>query len=717
MYAIETTPHSGYYRIIGYPRGEEGPGGDGPSDGDWLLSIAPRATRQYGMAGPVHAWLHDERGDLHIFHAPARRLVATLPLGGAQDSLSCKIRASHDGAKLYALVREARDLRTLKIVDVEAGEIESVQEGFPGGWRIGPVERPDGKLLIEVTTRRDNTSVQGLVLFDPKSGERDYSLVEVSNGALGFEHPSPDGRYWIKYDPTSLPTLDIAEGSGRFLPWGAKQRYYGVSVQLWEAFPLRFVRRIAVAWLRSDELPDETGFVYGKRGVDSAGARKEVWDAIAETTERVNAEPNEPVPRSAFPAPFSSDDRKWKDIEQNWHAVLRGWASMQGWQSDSTAFWVRTNGFLSCIGVDGKISPRLYTARKGMAGGTWLPYAASWRDVVPLDGRKARAVYADGIALFDGAPSDAPHRWSEIPTSRDAWVALDNSETLAISRRVQAIKDEQKKIYIPLAAWTEKACIAAIEALTAKIVDDFAERAVDDEWQAVFTMGTQRFGEDVFFAVVREHFPRAAPAIRALIERYADANTGRHELFWKGEEGIAIFAHAVLALGQLDAGALSTLHRYGYLVDAEHEHFFVDTTLPALIRAHGWTDTMLDFFVWVMLRNFYNSLQDYNMVWSSWGFGDAVISRYTPQAFAARVFAEIDALKFPSDDPARYGHTGMDQLAKQISTPQEPWVVAFFRELERMAKSRETESAGQCRIRANAPLPRLSATSRAVSVR
>ena len=26
MYAIETTPHSGYYRVIGYPRGEEGSG-------------------------------------------------------------------------------------------------------------------------------------------------------------------------------------------------------------------------------------------------------------------------------------------------------------------------------------------------------------------------------------------------------------------------------------------------------------------------------------------------------------------------------------------------------------------------------------------------------------------------------------------------------------------------------------------------------------------
>ena len=51
MYAIETTAHSGYYRIIGYPRGEDGPGEDGPGGGDWLLSLAPRATRQYGMAG------------------------------------------------------------------------------------------------------------------------------------------------------------------------------------------------------------------------------------------------------------------------------------------------------------------------------------------------------------------------------------------------------------------------------------------------------------------------------------------------------------------------------------------------------------------------------------------------------------------------------------------------------------------------------------------
>jgi len=57
---------------------------------------------------------------------------------------------------------------------------------------------------------------------------------------------------------------------------------------------------------------------------------------------------------------------------------------------------------LSCVGIDGTVSPRLYTERRGLQERTWLPCAAPFKEVVPLAGRQAREIYADGEALFDG---------------------------------------------------------------------------------------------------------------------------------------------------------------------------------------------------------------------------------------------------------------------------------------------------------------------------
>ena len=266
------------------------------------------------------------------------------------------------------------------------------------------------------------------------------------------------------------------------------------------------------------------------------------------------------------------------------------------------------------------------------------------------------------------------------------------------------IKKSSKKIVIPLASWSEADCITAIDELTAKVGEGVARCDTVDELRALFVRGSESFDEQTFFTAVGKRFPGAAPAIRRLIGAYADAADTRYRaLFWNAEEGIGIFGHAVLALGVLDHSALQTIRRYGYHVDGEHERFFARETVPAIVRAHGWSDNVIEFVAWVVAHGFDNSLTNYSEVWSGWGWRDAVVRRYRPEAFAQRVAAEIAAIELwrksyrkpRARGPMRYGSTGTDQLARDLPQPHEPWVEAFFLELERIARGKQEDAAGR----------------------
>jgi hypothetical protein len=223
--------------------------------------------------------------------------------------------------------------------------------------------------------------------------------------------------------------------------------------------------------------------------------------------------------------------------------------------------------------------------------------------------------------------------------------------------------------------------VAAIDALTKEVNKEFSRRAVDHEIRVVFASGDGDVTEEQFFSEVETRFPGAAAAIQRLIDRYCEV--ANEYLFSRGEEGIGIFAAAVKALGVVDAAALPTLQRYGVFVDAEHEYYFAGTTVPAVIKAHGWTDAVVDFVFWVLVRNYYNTLQHYGKVWAEWGLRDAVVSR-EPRAFARHLAAQLAEMIRMKDDPGRYGTGGLDQLARDIPQPHEPWAAVFFGELERI---------------------------------
>ena len=663
-----------YLRVAGY------------SDGtDWWIAMpdAHNYQRWCGLAGPEHVWYGGRDGRLHILHAPSRRRVATLQPEGFSpiQNAPAPLRASRDGRRLYYLQwlgPSAHGMGRLHVIDISTGAVVAVHGPIPAQFTLQTAERPDGRLLIP-------TIRQSLVLLDPATGDWTESAVPDAPGAGNFwSGSSPDGRYWVRLDPAALPVHQLTPGFLERLRGETKtERRYGLTLQIWEAFPLRFLTKTVAAWLTVKEMPDEGRLAPAKQK-PALPSRTVLWDAVA-ALRATDAGPSaSPPPRSAYPPALAADPAAWEVVEKNLK-TLESWIRLAGWQPDGEAFWASTNGFLTCVGVDGTVSPRLYTERWGLESGTVLPVAARWQQVVPLERRTARVIYSFGSAIFDGAPSARPYVPHAIPSARDRWQpAADDPaarDRAAATKRLEVLRDERRRIVIPFAGWTESGVVAAIDALTMEINEDLPRRAVDSEIRVVFASDAGDVSEEQFFAEVEARFPGAAPAIRRLVDRYCEAAKGHDPLFSQGDEGIGIFATGVRTLGVLDRSALPTLQRYGVFVDPEHEYYFAGTTVPAVIKAHGWTDDVVEFVFWVLVWNYYNTLHDYGEVWGAWGLRDAVVGR-EPRAFARHLAGTLSEAIRMKDDPGRYGTGGLDQLAKQIPQPHEPWAAAFFDELE-----------------------------------
>ena len=665
-----------YLRVAGYPDGS-----------DWWMPLPHgRAEFSYGVAGSTHAWYSERGGRVYILDALSRRQLAKVQLEGYSPTggvLTPPLTVSRDGRRLYALQWPSaigQDQGRVHVIDVSAGAVVAVHGPLPARLAGRPLERPDGRLLLP-------TSRQSLVLLDLTTGEWSESAVPGPPGAGNFwTNGSPDGRYWIRFDPAALPVHETAPSFLERLRGEKKtERRYGLTLQIWEAFPLRFLRKTVAAWLTIKEMPNETGPARARQSPPVLPSRSAIWDAVAAARAAGTGPFDPPPPRSVYPPALAAHDAAWEAVEKNLTS-LQGWIRFAAWQPDGDAFWVSTNGFLSCVGVDGAVSPRLYTERFGLESGTWLPVAARWREVEPLAKRTARVVYQSGSATFDGAPNANPYTPYGIPSTRDRWQPSDAvARERAAYKRLEALREERRRVVIPFDGWSEAGCVAAIDALTKEVNEDFPRRAVNHEMRIVFASANGEVGEERFFSEVPARFPGVTPAIRRLIDRYCDVAERNDYLFSRGDEGIGIFAWAVKSLGVLDRSALPTLRRYGVFVDVEHEYYFAGTTVPAVIKAHGWTDDVVDFVFWVLAWNYYNTLDHYGQVWSAWGLRDAVVQR-EPRALARHVAADLAEAIRMKDDPGRYGIGGLDKLAKEIPQPHEPWAVEFFDELERMAQ-------------------------------
>ena len=504
--------------------------------------------------------------------------------------------------------------------------------------------------------------------------------------------PSPDGRHAVRKDVTRVAFDDVAilgtapQPRGRFgraktTPLAVERRY-GLTYQVWELDPLRFVGRLVVAWLSVEDMPDSMGYFRGLDRGQALAQRQAYWDAIAGTLLEQGGGPEDDLPPStAYPAWFQADDRLFSAAMADLDSLAERWADFAAWQPDGAAFWVRTNGFFTCVGLDGSGSPRLWLERKGLMADSWVPCAQYSHHFEALPGRQGRETFDDGAAILDGSPSLEVMQRAVIPIGQDGWVpaAATTPDSVETGEAAAGATSGQRtnRITVAVPSWTVAGITEAVDELAAEMTADLAGRAEDDTIELRFAVEGALLPEDEFFDRVGLEHPDALPSLGRLVEAATDAMSRSTFLYSDSARGVGLLSRAVRWLGVLDTRTLPTVMGYGRVVDAEHEHTFVGETVPGIVRVHGWTDETIDFAFWVLIRNFLNGLQDFDEVWSGWHLHGAVLQR-DPVALARRV-VELNREAITTGRYQVQGRPGgLEQLARDIATPHEPWAVAFF---------------------------------------
>ncbi len=638
----------------------------GYADGSHWTFRSPGCEFGLGVSGQ-RIWAYGMSGRLSIYDAVNRREVDRFnfkpfdyptPFGWSV--------ASHDGRCVNLVERIGEKWHTgtaqpvrLRVIDLYDCRI--IAEHIIRS-ELSPANlaaRHDGKLVWQ--WYETNRLVQTLV--DPMSGHQDVAVVattrehDVAN--YRFLSISPDGRYWVRPDRRQIEVLETA-GSGFS---SAAEPLYGLGMELWEGFPLRFVRRLPVLQLRESVMIKR---LFYKEEDQPAG--KALLQQLIRLQAHYNLQPGAELPEEAFASPDSR--KQMKDLLYKLYSDL-----FQGfyWQADSTAFWTYHGGDYICVGVDGSVSPRINSERvrrNQCSPSVWQKLA--------LPGRRLLAEHETGRMILDGTAS-AQKVYGErmIGIDADHWVAFPRSWHQVQREDAARFVRHENRISVAMGSMADAEIVTAIEKLTRKLTPERQKLERDGELLIRFRLNGEMVPELEFFERLKNPSPAVLSALHRLVAHYAALadKTGQFD-FAVGEEGIGLLATAVKTLGVHDHGAMAAICAYGAQVDGEHEYTFAGETLPAIIEAHGWTDQVVALIFAAMDFSFYNTVSD-ETVWNDWGLKAAVQAR-DPIATAHMVVSSISNVGRSS--------VGRGRLAQWAGILRrlgpDPWIDAFADELD-----------------------------------
>lgn len=598
----------------------------------------------------------------------------------------------------------------------------------------------EGSLIVERMLKFDDVSYTELTLVDPISGEMQTSRTILPRSAntmtfCRFFTSSPCGKFWLRLDHTHFPMVERSAAPG-----GAPRKYYGLTVQVWSAFPLRFERRIVVAWLKAEDLPDKTSLLpsetlreFNKRinrqeqhrkwaansqlvnrsGEDaeasanhagrdeelraifaaSAPERDRIYSCISEALHQPDAEPDAPYPtREAFGEAVHNDalwDAVTKNLETLFQDSLR---KIVGWDGEE-AIWFDRVGHLICAGMDGSVSPQIWFARAGLRMGMVLPFAYLPGRLEVLPGRRLLAVqqpfkssgHGFGCLIVDGTPLEPRYEPLCVPRDADGWQGGDAIPLRWLNedgdfKAVEKYRKTRSTVTIPLASLDAAGRTAAIEAYRNLLQPAFFGRARDSAIKVSFRSVDQLIPEYRFFMDLGpQDRDWAVGPLRALIARYAQLKSKTRDTTYQDidePECGSLLAQAALRLGEMDESALPILIAYGESIDGGHEYFFAGDTMPAVVKAHGWTQEVMAFVSWTLAFNFYNTYDCPTTIWRQIGLGNA-LKEYTAPAAAAFIHNRLS----PLVEAGRLEWRAFVILRDRLGDGMDSWERAFFSRL------------------------------------
>ncbi len=545
----------------------------------WIINAGYRT----GLFGPEKArfWQLLKDGTFRLGDPATRTFFASLRIGlGKPEQLhvfageSCVWIVPYDAAQGDAVVF---DLNSASII-ARIPKLSCRQ------YSLGRVN-PEGALIIQGSRRVNDGLYSELTYADPVSSEVRTSQVVCPKlpdtyVSLDFFQASPSGRYWLRLDHTHFPVVEHSE-----TPSAPPRRYYGLTVQVWSAFPLTFERRMVVAWLKAEDLPDEThifksdgltalkkqlnseqlasavsppptalGRLFGRKGVSapasdpdqryravlaaSAPQRDRVYTAISHALHRPDADPQAAFPgREAF-GEAAHDDDLWQAVTKNLAELFRhALDNAEGWDGDD-AIWFNRLGHLICVGMDGTVSPQIWFERAGLQH-MMRPFPNLPGKLEVVTGRKLRAVQMPrqtiaslpeiegGCLIVDGVSAEQRYEPVRISKYADGWQGPQSIPARwfnedADRKAVDEYRKTRSTITIPVEDLDPAGRIAAINAYRDLLDFSFFERADNSSIKVRFKVGKKLVPEHEFFSELKpDDRDWAVAPLRALITRYA----------------------------------------------------------------------------------------------------------------------------------------------------------------------------------------------------
>lgn len=677
---------------------------------EWFLSTGKGRPPKVGVCHDDAFFCYNDQGFLEIFSHAAEARISRTFVGHSyrrtytDSPLENWIELSPDRKNILIFQESEKPFaRKLTVFDIAKGQIVAFHDNLPAGSIWDSKVDPDGNIITSVrgvfdgdipTRKRLDQGGEikmGLMKIHPQKGITDLEVIPAPDWA-SFSSPSPTGRYWLNSDPTSLPMRTFERPVEKRKLFGKKVEqkvYFASSIQLWQSFPLKFIRTIKIGWCERSRMSDSgrQGSTASKReALGLPPAQGEMFERLSVLLKDSSLGPLETLSHDVIQNEFQD---VWNEVESYVHPCpILNYSGR--YKNRSTGFrkfhWIGDTGFYngtSFVHIDDKMSPELF-----LAEALEDPKASPWSQTLKAQNLK---YLDDGLLRINCYDSDA------FVTVDPRQMALDlplkKIEESDIIRRgiLNKIKQEDRSakakkfltermtLTVPLNSLQPEDCALAISHLTEQLDQDLASRAFEQSIKIVFKQGMKIIGEIPFFEHVLKNCPNAVPNLRALIRKH-HAVTGRWDhLYSYNSDGREFLGAAARALGCLDPNSMDEMRLFAERIDPSHQYEFCATTLPAIVKTHGHSIEVMGLLIWVMLFRNGNAVAP-EVVWDKFGLRDGLKSQLSFEDAVALFRKVLTSEATGSLDQLAAGDF-MGSIVDRLLENGDPWSKKFIQAL------------------------------------
>jgi len=422
-------------------------------DNGWLLDLGGNVNQftRKGLTSAGKLWILKGNGSLEIYNIETRNLEHQLSFDGYYKGEMHSVITSKDEKHLFIrFISLKMNSSSFYVVHIETGKVIAEITDLPRTGGNGGIFQQDSQnVILPVACFSTSPRKFGLMKLNWKTAVSEIQMIEdhaQSNGIFmnrGFFSQSPNQKYWLRYNASNLPITSLTEGG----------HAYGISVQLWEAFPFKFLKTIPVYWMTEEELPDATHLDFKRTQNGEKPKRHILYKLISAALDDQKPGPTESIVREACRSELQEDEG-WKFVTENFQKLS---CAVGFWENDSNGFWSIRDGKVTFVDLDGNLSERLFVNKKSIildnrnkqySGGYGTPSMATSFDLHAGSNRTAKVRFASGESAEIYAPiSLHPHKVSPANEEKLNWNdgTIQKKLVTQLHRVIEVLEEEKRR--------------------------------------------------------------------------------------------------------------------------------------------------------------------------------------------------------------------------------------------------------------------------------